>query len=211
MKTALVIGSSGLVGNHVVKILLKNNHYSQIKTVVRTSNETSHPKLEQIVFDFDKPDISKIEADDIYCCIGTTIKKAGSKEAFKKVDYEYPITIAQAAYNNGSKRFAIITAHGSNVNSKIFYNKVKGEVEHEITKIPFQTIIILRPSILLGKRKEFRLAEKIGKIVSTALIWLLPGNIKPIKASKVANMMVTEMVKEQTGRFIIESKQMQKI
>lgn len=209
MKTALIIGSSGLVGKHLVRLLLKENYYGSIRLLVRSPQNYNSPLIEEILFDFDNPDEEQVIADDVYCCLGTTIKKAGTKEAFTKVDYQFPVTIAKIAHTNGSRRMAVVTAIGSNPTSKIFYNKVKGDVELELKKIPFQALYIFRPSLLLGKRDENRFAESAGKIVMRIIAPLLPKKIRGIHASHVAQSMIQEIQKDRKGVFYIESKQMQ--
>ena len=110
MKTALVVGATGLIGKHLTIKLLTNNFYSKVKVLIRKPLNINHPNLEQIIFDFDSLDSSKIIADDIFCCLGTTMKQAGSKAAFYKVDFTYPFAIAKAALENGAKQYLIVTA-----------------------------------------------------------------------------------------------------
>ncbi|MDD2562772.1 MAG: NAD(P)H-binding protein [Salinivirgaceae bacterium] len=210
MKTALIIGSSGLVGKHLVRLLLKENSYSKIRILVRSPQNYNSPRIEEILFDFDNPDENQVKGDDLYCCLGTTIKKAKTKEAFIKVDYQYPISIAKLAHANGAKKMAVITALGSDSKSKIFYNKVKGDVEFELKKIPFHALYIFKPSLLLGKREERRFAETIGKVALSVISPLLPKKIRGIHASKIAQSMIQETQKDREGIFIIESKEMQR-
>lgn len=209
MNTALIAGATGLVGSFLLKELLEQEHYSKVTILVRKPLEMSHPRLQQVVFDFDNPDKSAIKADDIYCCLGTTIKQAGSKEAFRKVDYHYPMMLAQTAFDNGCKRFAVVTAIGSSEKSSFFYNQVKGELERDLKKIPFQGLYIFRPSMLLGPRKDFRLGEVAGKAFMKALGFLFPQNIKGIHASRVARAMFYHLYQQQDGVYVIDSGQMQ--
>ena len=168
-----------------------------------------HPKLEQIIYDFDQPEPGVIKADHIYCALGTTIKNAGSKEAFRKVDYEYPLQIAKAAYENGAEKFAIVSAMGANTKSMFFYNRVKGQTEEAIKEIPFEAIHIARPSMLLGPRKENRLGEEMGKKLMTFLGFLLPANMKAVHASKVASCLKRKMNSDEKGVHIISSGEIQ--
>src|SRR5690606_33293472 len=128
----------------------------------------SHPKMEVIIDDF--KDLShsrdKLQADHVYCCLGTTMKKAGSKEAFYAVDFHYPLEIAKYSQQQGASQFFLISALGANIKSKIFYNKVKGEIEVAVSSIPFQGINIFRPSLILGKRNEKRFGEDLAKVFS---------------------------------------------
>jgi uncharacterized protein YbjT (DUF2867 family) len=208
MRTALVSGATGLVGSFLVKMLLDDGYYDKVKILVRKPVDHSHPTLEQIIYDYENPDFEKLKADDIFCCLGTTIKKAGSKEAFIKVDYDYPLQIAQATHKAGAKNFSIVTAIGSNSKSKIFYNRVKGEVEEKLQEIPFDSLQIHRPSMLLGPRKEFRAGEEIGKIVARGLWFLFPKRYRGIHASQVAGCMISKMKEARPGLHIIESDKM---
>ena len=131
-RTALVIGATGLVGGKVVTQLLASEKYSQVKVLVRQPFATTDPKLQSVLFDFEAPASALVQADDIFCCLGTTMKKAGSKEAFYRVDYTYPYEIAKMALANGAKRFAIITAMGANQKSLFYYNRIKGDIEETL-------------------------------------------------------------------------------
>ncbi len=210
MKTAIIAGASGLTGSYILNHLLNNDTYDRVKALVRKPLDMKHPNLEQIVFDFDQPDPGVIKADHVYCALGTTIKKAGSKEAFRKVDYEYPLQIARAAYENGAEKFAVVSAMGANPKSMVFYNKVKGQTEEALKQISFQTIYIARPSMLLGPRNEYRLGEELGKKIMTIVGFLLPANMKAIHASKVATCMVYKMNSDEKGVHIIPSGEMQR-
>jgi uncharacterized protein YbjT (DUF2867 family) len=157
MKTALIIGASGLVGNLLTIRLLEEKKYEKVKIVVRRKLDITHPILEQTVSDFEHFPKDKIVADDIFCCLGTTMKKAGSKAAFEKVDYEYPLKLAQIALKNGATQYAIVTAMGADSKSMIYYNRVKGDIEKALIDLHFPNLMIFRPSMLLGDRKEHRI------------------------------------------------------
>jgi len=210
MKTALIAGASGLTGFYLLKLLLEDETYSEVKVLVRKPLGIEHPLLQQIVYDYENPDLSVIKADHVYCCLGTTMKKAGSKEAFRKVDYEYPLQIAQLAQQNSAEKFALVSAMGANTKSVFFYNKVKGQLEEALKEIPYEAIYIFHPSMLLGPRKEFRLAEELGKILMKIFKIILPSNMKPIHAFKVANSMYDYMNGEERGVHVIPSGYMQK-
>jgi len=210
MKTAIIAGASGLTGTHLVKLMLQSSTYNTVKILVRKPMDIEHSSLQQIVYDYEYPAPEVIKADDVYCCLGTTIKKAGSREAFKKVDYEYPLQVARIAHQNGAQKFSVISAIGANPKSKIFYNIVKGQVEEAIKEIPFEAIYILRPSMLLGNRKEFRFGEETAKIIMRPLNFLLPKNIKPIHASQVAACVLDKMNSNEKGFQVVFSGQMQK-
>jgi uncharacterized protein YbjT (DUF2867 family) len=209
MKTALLVGSTGLIGSYLLNKLLSSEHYEKVTILVRKAVGINHPKLEQVLYEFDRPFVDKVRADDVYCCLGTTIRKAGSKQAFRKVDYDYPLQIASFAHANGAKRFAIVTAIGSDEKSFFFYNRVKGEVEAELKKIPFNSLYIFRPSMLLGIRKEFRLGEDLAKIVMRAAGPVLPANTRAIHASQVAEAMMVYMQNGKAGIQYVDSGAMQ--
>ncbi|SEN95619.1 Uncharacterized conserved protein YbjT, contains NAD(P)-binding and DUF2867 domains [Mesobacillus persicus] len=215
-KTALIAGATGLVGNELLHILLKQSKYERVIVITRRRLNATHPKLHQIVVDFDHLDHyqSDLSVDDVYCCLGTTIKKAGSQAEFKKVDFTYPLELARLTKENGAEKFLIITAMGAQLDSKIFYNRVKGEIEAAIKGVGFPTVHIFRPSLLLGNRQEFRFGEKIGTILSPALSALLIGSLKkykPIHARDVASAMYQASELTGTGVFTHESDEIQRI
>jgi uncharacterized protein YbjT (DUF2867 family) len=205
MKTALVVGATGLIGKHLTIKLLASNFYSKIKVLVRKPLDINHPNLEQIVVDFNNLDTSKIVADDVFCCLGTTMKQAGSKPAFYKVDFTYPVEIAKAALANGAKQYIIVTAMGADEKSMVYYNRVKGEVEKALSDLHYPTLLIFRPSMLLGERKEPRLGEKIGKILMNTISFLTPEKYKAIEGEKVANAMMILAQKGIKNKDIFES------
>lgn len=210
MKTALVVGATGLVGNLLTIKLLESNYYEKVKVLVRKTTAVNHPKLEQIIVDFDNFDESKIVADDIFCCLGTTMKQAGSKDNFYKVDFTYPLNIAKAGLKNGAKQFLVITAMGADEKSMIYYNRVKGEIEKALSDLRYPTLIIFRPSMLGGNRKENRLGEKIGTFVMNLLDGIIPDNYRIIDANKVANAMIETAQKGIKNKEIFESGSLQK-
>ena len=204
MKKALVIGGAGLIGRQLIDLLLADERYSVI-ALVRKPLPITHEKLLQVAFNFDNPDKQVVVADEIFCCMGTTIKAAGSKPAFYKVDYEYVLTIAQTGYSNGVKKFALVSSMGANKNSNIFYSKTKGAIEAAVALIGYEGLFIFRPSILLGRRTEFRMGETIGKFLMKSFAFALPKKYQPVKASQVAKVMVASMNSGNTGVHILES------
>jgi uncharacterized protein YbjT (DUF2867 family) len=211
-KTALIIGATGLIGKQVLHYLLASPIYKQINVLTRRSTGVQHERLNEIFFDFDKPDASLVKADDVFCCLGTTIKKAGSEEAFKKVDFQYPLQIGRLAKLNGSSKYLIVTAMGADPRSFIFYNRVKGEVERELTDLHFETLHILRPSLLLGNRGETRVAEKIGETLAKILDPVMIGPLKiyaAIDSAKVARGLLALAQLPQKGVFIHDSAALQ--
>ncbi|MBB3838181.1 uncharacterized protein YbjT (DUF2867 family) [Runella defluvii] len=208
-RTALVVGGSGLVGKEVISELIASEKYTEVVTLTRKPLDFTHPKLLSIIFNFDHPDASVVCGDDIFCCLGTTMKKAGSKEAFYRVDYTYPIEIAQLGHQNGAKRFAIVTAMGADSGSMFYYNRVKGDVEATLKKIGFDALLIFRPSLLVGNRGETRLGEQIGEGLSKILRPLIPIKYRSIEARKVAKAMVTITASNVKGTLVYESDVMQ--
>jgi uncharacterized protein YbjT (DUF2867 family) len=192
MKTAIVIGATGLVGSTLVKQLLDNSIYSKVVLLLRKPLNISHSKLVQEVIDFDNLDASKIVGDDLFCAMGTTIRKAGSQEAQYKIDCTYPYEIGKIAKVNGVKQYILVSAVGANFESSNFYLRTKGDLEQKIQSLDFQNFVSLRPSMLLGYRGEFRLGEKIGTVLSNILSPLLFGGLRKyhgIEASDVAKAM----------------------
>lgn len=205
MKTALIVGGTGMTGKQLTELLLKDGRYSKLILLVRRPMDLEHEKLEQVIFNFDYPNRSVVVADEIFCCLGTTIKTAGSKEAFYKVDHDYVSLIARVGFENGAKRFAVVSAMGTNKNSKVFYNKVKGMMEETVSKTGYEACLIFRPSLLLGNRNEFRLVEKIAQFFMTSFSFAIPKKYKGIEARQVAKAMVVAMNSGMKGIKIFES------
>jgi uncharacterized protein YbjT (DUF2867 family) len=192
MKTALIIGATGLIGSTLVEQILDNPNYSKVVLLLRKPLNINHPKLIQEIINFDNLDASKIVGDDLFCAMGTTIKKAGSKENQYKIDCTYPYEIGKIAKANGVKQYILVSSVGADFNSSTFYLKTKGDLELKIQSLGFQNFVCLRPSFLYGNRKEFRLGEKIGLVFAKILSPLLFGGLrkyKGIKASVVAKAM----------------------
>ncbi len=188
---AIVVGSTGLVGSELVKQLDMDSDFSKISALVRKKTENKYAKVKEVEVDFEKLPENVFNSNCVvFCCLGTTIKKAGSKEAFRKVDFEFPLNTARIAKQKGVKCFAIITAMGSDSSSVIFYNQVKGEIENALTDLQFDCLGIFRPSMLLGERAEFRLGERVGQKVMNFLGFLIPKNYKAIHGQKVAAAML---------------------
>ncbi len=191
--SAVLIGATGLVGSHLLQLLLEDDRYNSVKVLHRRITGVSHPKLEEHVIDFDQPESwsGLVTGNHLFSAMGTTIKKAGSKEAQYKIDYIYQFEAAKAASKNNVNGYALVSSLGANQNSGSFYPKIKGELDEAVQQLSFNNTLILRPSFLDGNRKEFRLGERIGIAVANVLC-KLPGLKKyhPIKAETVAKAMI---------------------
>ena len=209
MKTALVFGSSGLVGSHLLNGLIHNSNYSKIKIFVRSLSETNDSKIEMITTDFNNLDkhVEDIKGDECFFCIGTTKKKSPDKSEYQKIELDIPKKIAQIAKFNLVKSFFFISSGYANPKSSGDYLKFKGLVEQEIKNQNFDKIGIMRPSFLLGNRKEKRIGEKFGIILFKLLTPILVGplrKMRPIRAEIVAKAMV-KLANENINQSIFES------
>ncbi len=208
---ALVVGGTGLVGRHLVKVLLGSDTFSLVTVVVRKKCFKKHPKLREILFNFnDKKSLESLEVPDhLFCCIGTTIKKAGSQKKFKDVDFGIPLLFGNWAERNNVNSFSIVTSMGADRKSKMFYSRVKGEVENKIKKMSIPKINIFRPSLILGNRDESRPGEKLAQIIFKVINPLFFGPLKKykaIQAKKIAMGMVYYLEEDMGGgAHIIES------
>lgn len=216
MKTALIIGGTGLVGSQLLTLLLESSIYEKVIVFVKRDTGIHHPKLAQHFIDFDKPETYQdfVIGDDFFCTIGTTIKTAGSQEAFKKVDYSYPKQFAQIASQNKVSQFLIISSLEADANSSNFYLKTKGEMEDFLKELNLESVSVLRPSLLLGNRTEFRLGEKIGAFFMKTFSFLLIGKMKkykPIESKIVAQALFNIAQEHKTGFEIYESDRIQEI
>lgn len=211
MKTVLVAGATGLIGNQLLHLLLADDTYSVVKAITRNPVDIDHPKLENIVIHFDRLTQyhETLRADDVFCCLGTTIKKVKTKEKFRKVDFEYPLELARITKANGASQFLLISALGADKKSGIFYNQVKGEVEEAIAQVGFRSYHIFRPSLLLGDRQEHRSGEDAAKFVFKYLGFIVPDKYKGIDSIKVARAMLAKAQQQQAGNFRHESKALQ--
>ena len=190
-KTALLAGASGLIGSQLLPLLLNSERYAKVIVVGRKAVPVMHPKLTQVVTELGKlEDVRlKLIADDVYCCLGTTMKQAGSKEAFFKVDFLYVVQLAALSAGNFAAQFMVVSSMGANAESSVYYSRVKGEMEAAVGQTPFRAIHIFRPSLLLGERAQPRLGERVAAVVLRAVSPLMRGPLlkyRPVTGATVA-------------------------
>ena len=201
MKTALLFGSSGLIGGHLVNILIQNNSYNKIKLFVRSEPKIKDPKIELVKTDFNnlKKHIEDIKGDDCFFCIGTTKKNSPDKNEYKRIERDMPLEIAEIAKANSVNSFIYVSSGFADPKNSGAYLRYKGEVEEELKKLNFSKLGIMRPSFLMGNRKEKRYGEKIGIFLFKLLSPLFLGplkKMKPIKAEEVAKAMINVAQKD---------------
>ncbi len=213
-RNLLIVGASGLTGGEVLNYALNTTYYKKIYCLVRKSLGIKHPLLEEIVVDFDTiHDYNgPFSFNDVAICLGTTIGKAGSKEAFEKVDYKAIIDSADWAHNLGASNCAVISSVGANANTSNFYLHVKGKTENKLKNIGFDKLLIFRPGLLLGQRTEERAGEGIaqklfGEWTQKVIIF---GKYTSIKASQLAKSMVEALQNENTGAKVLHFNDMKK-
>ncbi|PKF86374.1 oxidoreductase [Bacillus sp. BA3] len=215
-KTALILGATGVVGTQLVKQLSNSKIYSEIHLLTRREMKFTEPKCTGHVVDFDN--LSQyaylFNVTDVFICLGTTIKKAKSKESFRKVDYDYIIEAAKMAKTSNVEKLLVITAMGANSKSKFFYSRVKGDLEGTLQRLEMNTVHIFRPSLLLGEREEFRAGEKISGLLSTFVKFVFVGPLRPyraIEANKVAAAMYAAAQTTAKGYHFYNSHEIEKL
>lgn len=213
-KTAIVAGASGLIGRSLTQNLLNSNQYAEVIALVRNPLGISHDKYSELSIDFDRLDSMDDfpKSHDVFCCLGTTIKKAGSKEAFYKVDFTYCYNLAERALKSGAERFFLVSAMGADKDSNYFYNRVKGELEDKISFLDYRTIYIFKPSLLRGNREESRPGEKFAQLITRIIPFIGPWKkYRPIHADKVADAMMKVAKQDDKGCYYYQSEIMQKM
>jgi uncharacterized protein YbjT (DUF2867 family) len=213
--TATLIGATGLIGSHLLQLLLQDQYFETVRILVRRPFELTHSKLEKKIVDFNNMESYRLAlegSDVIFCTVGTTQKKVkGNKEAYRKVDYDIPVHAAQLGKLCGCKTFILVSAIGANSKSSNFYLQLKGEVEDAVKAVGLQSVHIMQPSILLGKRNEFRLGERIGQFLMNVLSFLIPNKYKPIKATTIATAMLNASKKQTSGCHIYSFKEIKMV
>ena len=214
-KTVTIIGATGLIGSNLLELLQSDPEISSIKVLVRRPVEYNNPKISTIVIDFSDYESFKseiINSEIVFCAVGTTNRKVkGDKEEYKKIDYDIPVNAARFCSETGCSQFVFVSSAGADSKSKNFYLKFKGSVEDAICRMNIPTVLIFRPSLLLGKRQEFRLGELIGKILIKSVSFLLPLQMKPIRAHDVAKAMLEAARKGLKGNIVFHYKEMKQL
>lgn len=194
MKSAVVIGATGLVGGHLTRLLLQDGRYETVRTFVRRPSGLTAAKLEEHVVDFSRPGQwqEKVTGDELYSAMGTTIKQAGSRQAQYAVDFTCQYEAARAAAKNGISRYLVVSSSGADANSSMFYLRIKGELEEAVRKLPFRNIFLFRPSILMGAREKRRRLEEAGAALTAVACRLVPfaARYRPIEAQTLARAMI---------------------
>lgn len=207
-RKAMVIGATGLVGELLVHKLLEHPAYSQVRVLVRRPLELQHSKLEQHVVDWEQLESQGHlfdEIDDLFCCLGTTIKKAGSQESFRQVDYHYPVRAATLAKQHGVPQMLVISSMGASASSRVFYSRTKGEMEDALSDIDFQSLHIFRPSLILGDRNEKRFGEQMAAHAMKFLDRWMKGRVdkyRAVHAATIAQAMTNIAVVQAKGNHV---------
>ena len=205
MKTVAILGATGLVGTECVRQFADSPEFARVVVLARRSVAlpTARSKLETHIVDFERLDdaAGHFRVSHIVCALGTTIKKAGSQDRFRRVDHDYPVAAATLGVRQGAQHFLLVTALGANPRSRIFYNRVKGDVENAIRTLPYRSVTIVRPSLILGERGEFRLGESIGKLFAG----ITPRRFRPVHARAIAGTLLRSAVEDRPGVRVIES------
>lgn len=216
VKTAIIAGASGLTGNCLLHLLLNEPGYDEVIALVRKELLVKHHKLQQIIVDFDHLDnhADVIKGNAVFCLLGSTKKKTPDLAVYRKIDHDYPVKLAEIALKNKIDQYHLMSSIGANANSSNFYTKMKGETEHDITRIGLPATYIYRPSFLVGERKENRPLEKVFVGLMTVVNPLLFGGIKKyrsIKIEAVAGAMYKQSLKNEPGVHIYESDKIQEL
>ncbi len=208
-KSVLLVGATGLVGNECLNLFLKDARFANVVTLTRRpliagADESNHVNH---VIDFEVPESyrARAAADIVVCALGTTIKKAGTREKFRRVDFDYAFNLARAARAGGAGHFLLVSSKGSVPDSRFFYNQVKGELEAAISGLGFESLSIFRPSLLKGKRREFRAGEEVGKFLAGAFSFVIPLKWQPTPVACLARAILKAALSSRPGKRIYES------
>jgi uncharacterized protein YbjT (DUF2867 family) len=209
-RSVVLVGATGLVGSECLKLLLADPAFERVTVLARRPLEgiAASPKLAAHVVELEHPEpyADLLAADALICALGTTIRQAGSRERFREVDHGIPFALGRLGAARGLKHFLLVSALGADPRSRVFYNRVKGDLEKALSDLPLPALTIVRPSLLLGRRREFRLGERVAQ----AFAFLVPGRYAAIRARDVAAALVRFAKEDAAGRRIVESREMRR-
>ncbi|MEJ5896719.1 NAD(P)H-binding protein [Aquabacterium sp. G14] len=213
-RRVLLAGATGLVGRELLRQLMADPTVGEVRALTRrpmsrgellgrSGHRPGDERLQVCEVDFDRLDrhVALFEVDWVCCAMGTTIRKAGSQAAFRQVDFDYPLHMAQLARAQGAHQLMLVSALGADADSRVFYNRVKGELEDALAELDYRSVCVARPSLLAGERGEFRLAERLG----LALGWLMPDHYKPVHAAQVAAGLLSAARDERPGWHVLSN------
>ncbi len=215
-KTALIAGATGLIGNELLHILLESSEYKEVYALVRNPLKMKHPKLKEVMVDFERLNEFKqyFAVNDVFVCLGTTIKKAKTQEAMYKIDVDYPVEIGRIAQEAGARHYLVVSSMNADRKSKLFYPRMKGELEEKVRQLNFEQHSIFRPSLLLGNRGEFRLGEEIAAVLFKCLKFIFTGPLqkyRAIEGKTVAKAMYNVAQEKEQGKVVYTSEEIEKI
>ena len=213
--TATLVGATGLIGSNLLQELLNDIYFDTVRILIRRPIDITHPKLEKKIVDFTDNDsllVAISNSDVLFCAIGSTMKKVkGDKDAYRKIDFEIPVKLARFCKMTGCEKFILVSSAGANPKSSNFYQRLKGETDDAIKSSELKTIHIMRPSLLLGERKEYRLGENIGKAIMTSLSFFIPAKYKAIQGKDVAKVMLDLSKRNEEGIFVHENSEIRNL
>lgn len=206
----LLLGATGLVGGEVLQLALAHPQVTHVIAPVRRALSVVHEKLNAPMINFDdfKQDAKDWQFDAVICALGTTMKKAKSKQAFKKIDYDYPLAFAEIAKEKGSKIYALNSAMGVSAKSPFFYSKVKGQLEEKLQQLDFESLILVRPGLIQGQRDEQRLGEEVALKLSLLVKPILPKSLHPNKAEDIAQALLSHTLHAKSGVQVVSAHEM---
>jgi uncharacterized protein YbjT (DUF2867 family) len=202
-RSVLILGATGLVGAECVRQFGESSHFARVIALARRPIAPTSQRVETHVVDFERLDeaAARFRVSHIVCALGTTIKKAGTQERFRRVDYDYPLAAAKLGLREGARHYLLVSALGASARSRIFYSRVKGELEDAIRALPYRSVTIVRPSLLLGERPELRFGEQVAKLFAG----VVPRRYRPVEGGAVAARLLRAALEDQPGVRVIES------
>lgn len=215
-RTAIVAGATGLIGRHLVQCLLRDDSIAKVIVVARRSTRLSNPKLAEYIGEFTEGGewAKECAGADVFCALGTTLKKAGSVEKFRKIDFDMVLQFAEVAAKNGARSFFFVSSMGANASALVPYARTKGEVESALKTLGFPRLVIARPSLLVGEREEARFGERALAYLAVPLAGLFRGGLekyKPIEAIRVAEALTSLSQNYELGMRTVESDELHEI